>query len=39
MRMRALVWLHPGTRTQPKGAHHGAVAEKSQQDKRVPKQK
>ena len=28
----------PPTRTQPRGAHHVAVAEKRQQDKRVPKQ-
>ena len=39
MQTRALVWLHPPTRTQPKGAHHGAVAEKLQQDKRVQKKK
>ena len=32
----ALVWLHPPTGTQCRGAHHGAVAKKPEQDKRVP---
>ena len=28
----------PATRTQPKGAHHGAMAEKPQQDRQVPRE-